>query len=33
VSSRAAELAEQLGDKLKVGGDPSLSHDGEPWIA
>jgi len=27
------QLAEQLGDKLKVRGDAGLSHDGEPWIA
>jgi hypothetical protein len=26
-------LAEQLGDKLKVGGDGGFGHDGEPWIA
>ena len=26
-------LAEQLGNKLKVGGDAALGHDGKPWVA
>jgi hypothetical protein len=27
------KLPEQLAHQFKIGGDPSLGHDGEPWIA